>query len=103
MRRSILGWLPGRDQRNDFEEIALVHLDTLYRTALRLTHNRAEAQDLVQETCLRALRGFERFDPGTNCRAWLLTIMRNLFLNRVRRQSREVLESDLTGSGRILE
>jgi RNA polymerase sigma-70 factor (ECF subfamily) len=63
---------------------------------LRLTHNRAEAEDLVQETCLRALRGFHRFDPGTNCRAWLLTILRNAFLNRVRRNGREILDPELT-------
>jgi RNA polymerase sigma factor (sigma-70 family) len=71
----------------------------LFRTALRLTHNRAEAEDLVQETYLRARRSFHRFDPGSNCRAWLLTIMRNLFLNRLRQQGREMLESDLTSVG----
>jgi RNA polymerase sigma-70 factor (ECF subfamily) len=95
MRNLVLGWLAGRDRGRDFEEIALVHLDTLYRTALRLTHNRAEAEDLVQDTCLRAFRSFHRFDPGSNCRAWLLTIMRNLFLNRLRQKGRETLESDL--------
>jgi RNA polymerase sigma-70 factor (ECF subfamily) len=74
--------------------VALVHLDALYRTALWLTHNRAEAEDLAQETYLRAFRSFHRFNPGTNCRAWLLTILRNTFLNRARRESREVLEDD---------
>jgi RNA polymerase sigma-70 factor, ECF subfamily len=103
MGKSVLGWITGRDRSRDFEEIALVHLDTLYRTALRLTHNRAEAEDLVQDTCLRAFRSFHRFDPGTNCRAWLLTIMRNLFLNRARRQGREKLESDLAGGTRGLD
>jgi RNA polymerase sigma-70 factor (ECF subfamily) len=75
--------------------VALVHLDALYRTALRLTHNRAEAEDLVQETSLRAFRSFHRFDPGTNCRAWLFTIMRNVFLNQVRHAGREVLDADM--------
>jgi len=74
--------------------VALVHLDVLYRTALRLTHHRAEADDLVQEACLRAYRSFDRFDPGTNCRAWLLAILRNAFLNRLRQAAREVLEAE---------
>lgn len=75
--------------------MALVHLDALYQTALRLTHSRAEAEDLVQETYLRAFRGFHRFNPGTNCRAWLFTIMRNAFLNQVRHAAREVLDTDM--------
>ncbi len=74
--------------------MALVHLDALHRTALRLTHNRPEAEDLVQETFLRAFRSFHRFNPGTNCRAWLFTILRNAFLNRIRQGSHEVLEDD---------
>jgi RNA polymerase sigma-70 factor (ECF subfamily) len=73
-------------------------LDLLYRAALRLTHNRAEAEDLVQETWLRALRHFDQFDPGSNCRAWLLTILRNAFLNRLRREGREILESDMVAT-----
>jgi len=74
--------------------VALVHLDSLYRSALRLTQNRAEAEDLVQETCFRAFRNFHRFDPGTNCRAWLFTIMRNTFLNRLRHAGRELPDGD---------
>jgi RNA polymerase sigma-70 factor, ECF subfamily len=77
--------------------VALVHLDSLYHVALRLTRNRAEAEDVVQEACLRAFRSFHRFNPGTNCRAWLLTILRNVFLNRVRTQGREVLETEMGG------
>jgi len=72
----------------------LVHLDTLYRSALRLTQNRAEAEDLVQETCLRAFRSFHRFNPGTNCRAWLLTILRHAFLNRIRQAGHDVLAGE---------
>ncbi len=72
-----------------------MHLDALYQVALRLTRNRAEAEDIVQDAFLRAFRGFDRFNPGTNCRAWLFTILRNVFLNRVRSQGREVLEADL--------
>jgi RNA polymerase sigma-70 factor (ECF subfamily) len=72
-----------------------LHLDSLYRFALRLTHNRAEAEDVVQDTCVRAFRSFHRFNPGTNSRAWLFTILRNLFLNRVRRAGREVLAENV--------
>jgi RNA polymerase sigma-70 factor (ECF subfamily) len=93
----MLRWLGRGGQAPDFEEVALVHLDLLYRTALRLTHDRAEADDLVQETWLRALRHFDQFDPGSNCRAWLVTILRNAFLNRLRRQGRKRLECDMTG------
>ncbi|MGH7323508.1 MAG: sigma-70 family RNA polymerase sigma factor [Candidatus Rokuibacteriota bacterium] len=75
--------------------MALVHLDALYQVALRMTRNRAEAEDVVQEAFLRAFRSFDRFNPGTNCRAWLFTILRNVFLNRVRRHGREVLEADV--------
>ena len=90
----MIGWDLGRDRARVFEAVALVHLDALYRGALRLTHNRAEAEDIVQETCLRAFKGFDRFNPGTNCRAWLFTILRNTFLNRVRDAGREILEGD---------
>jgi RNA polymerase sigma-70 factor, ECF subfamily len=88
-------WKPGLARTlREFEDVALVHFDALYRTALRLSGHRAEAEDVVQETYLRAFRGFDRFDPGTNCRAWLFTIMRNAFLNRRRGTAREVLVDD---------
>jgi RNA polymerase sigma-70 factor (ECF subfamily) len=92
----VIGWGGGADRAREFETVALVHLDALYRTALRLTHNRADAEDLVQEACLRAFRSFHRFAPGTNCRAWLFTILRNAFLNRVRNEGREMLEGQST-------
>jgi RNA polymerase sigma-70 factor (ECF subfamily) len=78
----------------NFEAQALVHLDVLYRTALWLTRDRPEAEDLVQDTCLRAFTYFDRFTPGTNCRAWLVTILRSIFLNRISRRGREVLADD---------
>ncbi|HLC20840.1 MAG TPA: sigma-70 family RNA polymerase sigma factor, partial [Candidatus Methylomirabilis sp.] len=86
--------MASREWREEFEEVALVHLDRLYHMALRLCQNRTEAEDLVQETYLRAFRHFDQFDPGTNCRAWLFAILRNTFLNRVKRQGREILEPD---------
>jgi len=70
-----------------------LHLDSLYRFALRLTHNRAEAEDVVQDTCVRAFRSFHRFSPGTNGRAWLFTILRNAFVDNLRRRrAAQVLE-----------
>jgi RNA polymerase sigma-70 factor (ECF subfamily) len=92
----LVGWLTGEDKVREFEEVALVHLDALFRSALRLTRNRAEAEDIVQDTWLRAFRSFHRFDPGTNCRAWLFTILRNAFLTRKRRASHEVVGDSTT-------
>lgn len=72
-----------------FEREALVHLDTLYNVALRLTGNAADAEDLVQETVLKAYRAWDMYERGTNCRAWLVTILRNTFINQFRKQSRK--------------
>src|SRR5262249_12565030 len=90
-------WTLGNAGTEEFERVALVHLDALYDVALRLARSRAEAEDIVQEACLRAYRSFDRFNPGTNCRAWLFTILRNVFLNRVRARGREVLEGETSG------
>lgn len=79
-----------QSRRQEFEDEALVHLDRVFHLALRLTRNRTEAQDLTQETYLRALRHFDQFDPGTNCRAWLFAILRNAFVNQLKRHGREV-------------
>ena len=76
------------ERRAGFEQEALVHLDALYRVALRLTGNAADAEDLVQETMLRAYRSWERYTLGTNAKGWLLTILRHLFINEYRRRSR---------------
>jgi RNA polymerase sigma-70 factor, ECF subfamily len=68
-----------------FEREALAHLDTVYRVARRLTGNAVEAEDLAQETMLKAFRAWQQYRPGTNARAWLLTILRNTFINQYRR------------------
>ncbi|GAB4455200.1 MAG: sigma-70 family RNA polymerase sigma factor [Armatimonadaceae bacterium] len=72
----------------DFERMVLPHRDALYGHALALTHNPDEAEDLVQETTLRALRGFSSFRADGPIRAWLLTILRNLFINGYRSRVR---------------
>jgi RNA polymerase sigma-70 factor, ECF subfamily len=77
------------DRRVLFEREALPHLDAVYSAAMRLTRNQDRADDLVQETMLRALRFFHLFEAGTNCRAWLLTILYNNFRNLWRRNGRE--------------
>jgi len=68
------------------------YLDGLYGYAVVLSRNRAEAEDLVQETCLRALRGIEQLRPDGNVKSWLFTILRNIWLNQVR-QRRTVPET----------
>ncbi|MCA9779257.1 MAG: RNA polymerase subunit sigma, partial [Candidatus Eremiobacteraeota bacterium] len=65
----------------DFQEEALPHLDALYRYALRLTRNDKDAEDLLQDTFLRAYRFWEKYKKGSNCKAWLFRIMKNQFLN----------------------
>lgn len=78
---------PTEERRREFEQEALVHLDAMYGLALRLSGgNVPRAEDLVQEAILKAYRSWDRFEPGTNCRAWLMTILRNTFINEFRRQ-----------------
>lgn len=79
----------GEDRRKRFEDEALPHLDALYSMALRLSRNSDDAGDLLQETVLRAYRFFHQFETGTNCRAWMLTILFNNFRNGYRKSSRE--------------
>jgi len=84
------------DPAPDFRDQALTHLDALYGFALSLTRRAPDAEDLVQETYLRAFRFAHRFQPGTHLRAWLFQILRNTFLTFYRRDARElaVLDKD---------
>lgn len=75
------------------------HLDALYRNALRLTRNPADAEDLVQDTYVRAYRYQQRFEPGTNAKAWLFTIMANLFRNRYRTRQSKIVEEPVDDPG----
>jgi RNA polymerase sigma-70 factor (ECF subfamily) len=76
-----------------FETEALPHVDRLFRLAMWLERDRAAAEDLVQETLTQALQSFHRFTPGTNCRAWLTTILQHRRSNRRRAMGREPVES----------
>ena len=75
-----------RDATDPFERDALSYLDALYRTALRMTRSEEEAEDLVQETYIRAFRFQEQFEAGTNLKAWLFRILTNTFINQFRRR-----------------
>lgn len=88
--------LSGNPLRDEFAKEAIQHLDTLYGAALRLTRSAADADDLVQDAFLKAYRFYDRFEPGTNLRAWLLRILTNTFINKYRRVHRErkVLDGD---------
>jgi len=71
-----------------FETEALPHLGSLFRVAMWFERNRAEAEDLVQETLKQALESFDRYTPGTNCRAWLMSILHHVRSNRQRARQR---------------
>jgi RNA polymerase sigma-70 factor, ECF subfamily len=77
-----------------FEAEALPHIDRLFRLALWFERSRQEAEDLVQETLMQALQSFHRFRPGTNCRAWLITILQHVRSNRRRARQRSPLVED---------
>jgi RNA polymerase sigma-70 factor (ECF subfamily) len=82
-------------QRDDFAAQAMQYAPQLYSAALRMTRNAADAEDLVQETYLRAYRSFATFTDGTNLRAWLFRILTNTFINSYRAKQRRPQETDL--------
>ena len=87
-----------RDRLTRFNQEAMVHLEALMQFARRLTGKELEAEDLVQECLEKAFRGFHQFRSGTNCRAWLFTILHNCLRQKIRWNSirpKEVAESDL--------
>jgi RNA polymerase sigma-70 factor, ECF subfamily len=91
------------EKRRLFELEALPHLDSLFTTALYLTRNQDEANDLCQETMLRAYRSFHQFASGTNCRAWLLTILHNLLRTHRSRAKPEHLSATVEDFERAIE
>src|SRR4051812_50205316 len=84
-----------------FAELAMEHMSSLYTAALRMTRNPADAEDLVQETYLKAYRGFGGFQEGTNLKAWLYRVLTNTYINSYRAKQRRPQESDL-GEGEDL-
>lgn len=90
-----------KSERSTFEAITFEHMDALYGTAVRLTRDPKDAEDLVQDTYLKAFRFFDRFEPGTNIKAWLFKIMTNTFINNYRRKRREREVAQAQG-GRLL-
>jgi RNA polymerase sigma-70 factor, ECF subfamily len=78
----------GTAKREAFEAVAIPFMRALHNTALRLTQHPQDAADLVQETFLRAYRTFANFTPGTNCKAWLFTILYSIFANQYRQAKR---------------
>jgi RNA polymerase sigma-70 factor (ECF subfamily) len=97
-------WAPGRPLASSvdvvadpskFEDEALVYADALYGAALRMTRDRADAEDLLQETFLKAFRAYGRFEEGTNLRAWLFRILTNTYISTYRKRQRAPLETDL--------
>lgn len=83
-------------KRQKFEDEVMKNLDGLYRYALHLTRNKEDSNDLVQETCFRALKAADKFREGTNAKAWLFAIMRNTFLNERRAKKNNEIPSDWT-------
>ena len=81
--------------RENFTNDAMQYAPQLFATALRMTRNRADAEDLVQETFLKGWRAFESYQEGTNLRAWLFRIMTNTFINKYNAQQRRPQESEL--------
>jgi len=84
-----------KTERTEFEALAIEHMDALYGAALRLTRRPKDAEDLVQDTYLKAFRFFDSFEKGTNIKAWLFKIQTNTFINKYRRKvkEREVAEA----------
>lgn len=79
----------------NFADDAMPFMNQLFATAMRMTRNRADAEDLVQETFLKGYRAYERFEAGTNLRAWLFRILTNNYINTYRKKQRRPFQTDL--------
>ena len=88
------GAAPEERAETEFAQAALSHIDSLYGTALRLTRRAPDAEDLVQDTYLKAFRSAHQFEPGTNLKAWLFTILHNTFRNIRRHDGRNPVDVD---------
>jgi len=97
-RRSELRLVPASKpiDRPRFEDVLVEHLDSLYRTAVRLTRHREVAEDLVQETCLRAFRAYDQLEHPGSARSWLFKILLNIFRNDAKQQKTEFVDLELS-------
>ncbi len=89
--------------QSNFEQEALPFSASLYRTARRWTHSESDSSDLVQETFLRAYRTFHNFEPGTNCKQWLFTILRSIYVNKYRQSQRKPTEVPVKDIDEVFE
>ena len=90
---------PATGERSEtFEREIVEHMETLYGFALRLTRDPADARDLQQDALVRALRFHDKFKEGTYAKAWLLTILRNIFINEYRKKARRPTQVELSGA-----
>src|SRR5262245_26894572 len=92
-----------KKRRAEFDETALVHMPALYNAAVRMTGNPRDAEDLVQDTILKAFRFFHRYESGTNIKAWLFKILTNTFINSYRKKVRERDQLGIAESDSVLE
>ncbi len=92
-----------RMRRDEFERVAMPYTESLLRGALRITRDRAEAEDIVQETLLRAWRAFDQFERGTNCKAWLFRILLNISSKRRKKIQATPAMLPLDGSQRVVQ
>jgi len=81
-------------KQEDFEEEIIPHLDAMYNFALRLTSDPSDAEDLVQDTIVKAFRFFSSYEKGTNAKAWLFRILKNSYINNYRKQSKQPNQVD---------
>jgi RNA polymerase sigma-70 factor (ECF subfamily) len=82
------------EKQNDFQEEIIPHLDAMYNFALRLTSEPNDAEDLVQDTIVKAYRFFSSYEKGTNAKAWLFRILKNSYINNYRKQSKQPNQVD---------
>lgn len=85
----MFNWAINKRLKEEFEENIIRHIDSLYNTALRMAQNKEDAEDLVQEAALRAYRFYHKFRQGTNFKAWIITILRNIYINEYRKRIKE--------------
>jgi RNA polymerase sigma-70 factor (ECF subfamily) len=83
-----------KERKKSFDEEAIPHMKLLYNYALRMTGDQLDADDLLQDTYMRAFRFFHKFERGTNCKAWLFRIMKNCYINKYRKHKKEPIKVD---------